>query len=69
MKSIQTTNSSRAADQLQPYWKYSGMAHRAFNSEQRAVYQCIAREALRQAAKLDSAAAARAIALPMEKTG
>jgi hypothetical protein len=69
MKSIQTTNASRAADQLQLYRKYSDMAHRAYNSQQRVVYQCIAREALRQAAKLDPAAATNASALAMAKVG
>jgi hypothetical protein len=43
------------------------MARHAINGEQRSVYQCLAREALRQAASLDPAAVARASALAMAK--
>jgi hypothetical protein len=57
------TNASRAAGQLQIYRKYSDMARKAYNSEQRIVYQCLTREALRQAARLDSAAVAHATAM------
>jgi hypothetical protein len=57
------TNASRAAGQLQIYRKYSDMARKAYNSEQRIVYQCLAREALRQAEKLDPAAVVHASAL------
>jgi hypothetical protein len=49
---------SPAANQLQIYQRYSNMARHAMNDEQRTVYQCLAREALRQAAKLDPAAVA-----------
>jgi hypothetical protein len=62
-------NSSRAAGQLLIYKKYSEMARQALNSEQCAVYQCLAREALRQAAKLDPAAVARASASIWRKVG
>src|ERR1700676_4514037 len=57
------TDSSRAAGQVQIYKRYSHMARQATNGEQRRMYQCLAREALRQAAKLDPAAVARASAL------
>jgi hypothetical protein len=61
-------NSSRSAGQLLIYQRYSNMARQAINDEQRAVYQCLAREALRQAAKLDPAAVARASAVAMARS-
>jgi hypothetical protein len=58
-------DNGRAAGQLVIYQRYSSMARQAINDEQRTVYQCLAREALRRAAKRDPAAVARASALTM----
>jgi hypothetical protein len=63
------TNSTRAANQLQLYRKYSDMARHAPNDEIREAYGCMARDALRQAAKLDPAAVAHASASAMAKVG
>jgi hypothetical protein len=56
-------NTSRAARQLQMYQQYSSMARQAYNDAQRIAYVCMARDALRQAAKLDPEAAANAGAM------
>jgi hypothetical protein len=56
-------NVSRAARQLQVYQQYSSMARQAFNDAQRIAYTSMARDALRQAAKLDPEAAANASAM------
>jgi hypothetical protein len=61
-------NSSPVARQLLLYHKYSDMARRA-GGELREVYGCMARDALRQAAKLDPAAVANTSALATAKTG
>jgi hypothetical protein len=63
------TNASRAANQLQLYRKYSDMARQAANGEISEAYGCMARDALRQASKLDPAAVAHAGALAMAKIG
>jgi hypothetical protein len=60
-------DSSRAEGQLRTYQRYSSMARQAMNGEQRALYQRLAREALRQAARLDPAAHASALALAKVK--
>jgi hypothetical protein len=62
------TNSSRSTNQLQLYRKYSDMAGRS-NGDLREAYVCMARDALRQAAKLDPAAVAHASGLAMAKVG
>ena len=62
------TNSARAANQLHLYQKYSDMARRS-NGELSEMYGCMARDALRQAAKLDPAAVALASALAVAKVG
>ena len=61
-------NSAQAANQLQLYRKYSDMARRS-TGELGESYMLMARDALRQAAKLDPAAVARASALAMAKAG
>jgi hypothetical protein len=61
------SDSSRAARQLQMYQQYSTMAREAFNDTQRTAYACMARDALRQAAKLDPEAVANARAMTMLK--
>jgi hypothetical protein len=63
------TDSSRAAGQLQLYQKYSDMARKTTNGEIREAYGCMARDALRQATKLDPAAVAHASALARAKVG
>jgi hypothetical protein len=60
-------NTSRAARQLQIYQQYSNMARQAFNDAQRVAYACMARDALRQAAKLDPEAVANAGAMKISK--
>jgi hypothetical protein len=62
------TNSSRSTNQLQLYRKYSDMAVRS-NGDLREAYVRMARDALRQAAKLDPAAVAHASGLAMAKVG
>jgi hypothetical protein len=62
------TNPARAANHLLLYQKYSDMARRS-NGELSEAYGCMARDALRQAAKLDPVAVARASALGMAKVG
>jgi len=42
------TDTSRADGQLQIYQRYSSMGRQTINSQQRVVYECMAREALRQ---------------------
>jgi hypothetical protein len=63
------TNSSGSANQLQLYRRYSDMARQASNGEIREAYGCMARDALRQAAKLDPGAVAHASGLAMAKVG
>jgi hypothetical protein len=63
------TNSTQAANQLQLYRKYSDMARHAANGEISEAYGCMARDALRQASKLDPATVAHASALAMAKVG
>jgi hypothetical protein len=60
-------NSSRAEGQLRTYRRYSSMVRQAMNGEQRALYQRLAREALRLAARLDPVAHASALALAKVK--
>jgi hypothetical protein len=62
------TNSSRSTNQLQLYRKYSDMAGRS-NGDLREAYVRMARDALRQAAKLNPAAVAHASGLAMAKVG
>jgi hypothetical protein len=61
-------NSTPATRQLLLYQKYSDMA-RSSTGERRESYMSMARDALRQAAKLDPAAVARASALAVAKVG
>jgi hypothetical protein len=61
-------DSSPAARQLLLCRKYSDMARRS-RSKLRESYERMARDALRQAAKLDSAAAAHTSALAVAKVG
>jgi hypothetical protein len=65
MEKKSMTDKSRAAGQLQLYQQYSNMARQAENGEKRVVYEGMARDALRQAAKLDPAAVASASATAM----
>jgi hypothetical protein len=62
------SSSAPAANQLQLYRKYSDMARRS-SGDLSEMYGCMARDALRQAAKLDPAAAAHASASAMAKVG
>jgi hypothetical protein len=62
-------NSIRAANQLKLYRKYSDMARQATNGEISEAYGCMARDALRQAAKLDPAALAQASGVALAKVG
>jgi hypothetical protein len=57
------TSSTQAANQLQLYRKYSDMARHAANGEISEAYGCMARDALRQASKLDPGAHASALAM------
>jgi hypothetical protein len=61
-------NSSPAAHQLLLYQKYSDMARRS-HAQRRELYVRMAREALRQAAKLDPAAVTHAGGLLVAKVG
>jgi hypothetical protein len=61
-------NSSAAAGQLLLYQKYSDMA-RSSHAERRKSYLRMARDALRQAAKLNAVAVAHSGALVVAKVG
>jgi hypothetical protein len=60
------TDSARAQNKLALYRKYTDMAHRTSGGISES-YQCMAREMLRHAARLDPAAVAQASAAAMAK--